>query len=134
LTNGAGAAPLFAQASVPGSSAGGNGVYSYSTGFTNQTYKDSNYWVDVAFNPSNPTLMLNFNPPNPSLDDSSPIGTLITQAVASWSNGASFTGTYALVDNDGGICAINITTGQITVGAPLPSSDATQNCTASATQ
>jgi hypothetical protein len=134
LTNGAGTAPLLAQASVPGSSVGGNGVYNYSTGFPTQTWQDSNYWVDVMFTPNNPTLSLSFNPPSPSLDDSSPVGTPITQAVASWSNGAPFTGTYGLVDNDGGICVINPSTGQVTVGSALPSSDVTQNCTVSATQ
>ncbi|WP_236147190.1 DUF4082 domain-containing protein [Scytonema millei] len=33
---------------------GGNGVYKYgSSGFPNQTYKSSNYWVDVVFTPNN---------------------------------------------------------------------------------
>lgn len=33
---------------------GGNGVYKYgSSGFPNQTYKASNYWVDVVFTPNN---------------------------------------------------------------------------------
>jgi hypothetical protein len=33
---------------------GGNGVYKYGTsGFPNQTYRSSNYWVDVVFTPNN---------------------------------------------------------------------------------
>jgi hypothetical protein len=45
LTNGASNGPLIAPAS---SQVGGNGVYTYSTGFPNQTWQDSNYYVDVS--------------------------------------------------------------------------------------
>jgi hypothetical protein len=35
---------------LPNSTTGGNGVYRYgSSGFPNQTYQASNYWVDVVF-------------------------------------------------------------------------------------
>jgi endonuclease/exonuclease/phosphatase family metal-dependent hydrolase len=33
-------------------SAGGNGVYRYGGGFPSNTYKDTNYWVDVRFAPA----------------------------------------------------------------------------------
>jgi hypothetical protein len=38
--------PLTALASGP---AGGNGVYRYGTGFPNQSWNDSNFWVDAIF-------------------------------------------------------------------------------------
>ena len=43
LTNGASNGPLIAPAS---SQVGGNGVYTYSTGLPNQTWHDSNYYVE----------------------------------------------------------------------------------------
>jgi fibronectin type 3 domain-containing protein len=46
-TSGVDTPPLQA---LPNSTTGGNGVYRYgSGGFPNQTYKASNYWVDVVF-------------------------------------------------------------------------------------
>jgi hypothetical protein len=127
LTKGATNGPLVAPASGV---SGGNGVYVYAKSFPNITWEDSNYYVDIEFTPSAPSLLLSFNPPNPSLPDNSAIGTLIATAVATWSDGSQFTGSYGLVNNDGGICAIS--GDQITLGAPLPTTDVTQNCVASA--
>jgi len=46
-TSGVDTPPLHA---LPNSTTGGNGVYRYgSSGFPNQTYQASNYWVDVVF-------------------------------------------------------------------------------------
>jgi hypothetical protein len=129
LTKGATNGPLVVPASGV---SGGNGVYVYAKGFPNSTWEDSNYYVDIAFTPSAPTLLLSFNPTNPSLPDNSPIGTPIATAVATWSDGSQFTGTYALVNSDNGLCAIS--GNQITLGAALPSNHATQNCIVSAAQ
>jgi hypothetical protein len=87
-----------------------------------------------------PTLSLAFNPAMPSIPQNLSPGSLVATAVASWSNGAAFTGTYAFGSpnqNDGGQFAINATTGAVTVGSSgLPASDAntTQNITVVATQ
>jgi hypothetical protein len=108
LTNGYGAGPLYAQAT--GGNLGGNGVYTYSTGFPNQTYQNSNYWVDVLFQPTAPTLMLSFNPPTASLYTTSPPGTVLTTAVASWSDGSPFTGQLSFAapyGNDNGLLALS---------------------------
>jgi hypothetical protein len=129
LTKGTTNGPLVVPASGV---SGGNGIYVYAKGFPNSTWEDSNYYVDVAFTVSAPSLLLSFNPMNPSLPDNSPIGTPIATAVATWSDGSQFTGTYALVNNDNGLCAIS--GNKITLGAALPSNHATQNCIVSATQ
>ncbi|MBE9014661.1 DUF4082 domain-containing protein [Chroococcidiopsidales cyanobacterium LEGE 13417] len=58
---------------------GGNGVYKYgTTGFPNQTYRASNYWVDVTF-ATNAT-----NPPPPVTDTTAP-----SISATSPSNGAT---------------------------------------------
>jgi hypothetical protein len=81
---------------VPASSViGGNGVYSYSTGFPNQTWNASNYYVDVAFTPSAPSLTLSFSPAHPSIAANTPAGTVVATIAATWSNGAPFTGTLS---------------------------------------
>ena len=129
FANGAMNGPLVVPASGV---SGGNGVYTYSTGFPNQTDIERNYWVDVLFESSAPVLRLTFNPPNPSLPVNSPIGTPIASAVATWSDGSQFTGSYGLVNNGNGICAIS--GNQITLEAALPSSDALHHCIVSATQ
>lgn len=131
LTDGAGSSPLYAQAT--GGSLGGNGVYSYSTGFPSQVYENSNYWVDVSFTPSNPTLMLSFNPPAPTVPSSAANGTVVATIVASWSNGSPFTGTLGFAapyGNDGGL--FSISGSNLVVAAPL--SVGTANVTIEATQ
>ena len=52
-----------------------------------------------------PRLILTIIPTNPTVNSIVPLGTVIAKAVASWSNGASFTGTIGFVspysnDND----------------------------------
>jgi hypothetical protein len=134
LVNGAGAAPLYAQ--MCGGSAGGNGVYTYSTGFPNQTYQCSNYWVDVEFTPNAPTLMMSFNPPNPTIDSTSPPGTVIAAVVPSWSDGSPFTGGLSFVPpygNDNGLVALNGS--NVVVNGDFSGlSNTTQNATVDATQ
>jgi hypothetical protein len=138
LTNGASNGPLIAPAS---SQVGGNGVYTYSRGFPNQTWQDSNYYVDVSFTPSapTPTLMLSFSPPNPSIPPNAPGGTVVATAVASWSDGSEFTGTYSFgqpYSNDGGVFVLNGNQIIVNPSGPGLSAEAntTQNITVIATQ
>jgi hypothetical protein len=91
LTNTVTSGPLSAPSS---SSVGGNGVYTYSTGFPNQTYQDSNYYVDIVFVPSAPTLKMVFNPTAPSIPANTPSGTTVATVMASWSDGSPFTGSF----------------------------------------
>lgn len=79
-----------------------------------------------------PTLSLSFSPSAPSWPDNTPVGTTIARAFATWSNGATFTGTYSLPDNDGGICTIN--GNQIILGKAFPSGSSVQNCVVTAAQ
>jgi hypothetical protein len=134
LTNGYGAGPLYAQAT--GGNLGGNGVYTYSTGFPSQTYQNSNYWVDVLFQPAAPTLMLSFNPPTASLYTTSPPGTFLTTAVASWSDGSPFTGQLSFTapyGNDNGLLALS--GNSIVVNGDLSAlGNTTQHITVMATQ
>jgi hypothetical protein len=136
LVNGVANGSLVAPAS---NMVGGNGVYTYSTGFPNLTYEESNYWVDVEFTPSAPpppVLQLSFNPPNPTVAPSAPIGTLITTAVATWSDGSQFVGTYSFGSpyaNDGGL--VMLSNGQILVNGDLAGlMDTNQQVSVTATQ
>jgi hypothetical protein len=110
LTNGHSAGPLSAPAS---DTVGGNGVYTYSTGFPNQTWHNANYYVDVAFIPaaSGPAhLTLSFDPPSPSIAPSGPDGTVVATIIAAWSDGTPFTGTLGFGPpfyNDAGTFAIS---------------------------
>jgi hypothetical protein len=96
--------------------------------------------VMVSSAPPPPTLSLAFNPASPSIPQDISPGAPVTVAVATWSNGATFTGTYAFSppnQNDGGQFAIDPNSGAITVGpGGLPTSDenTTQNITVLATQ
>jgi hypothetical protein len=134
LANGAGQSPLFAQAN--GGSLGGNGVYTYSTSFPDDTWNQSNYWVDVVFTPSNPTLMLSFTPPSPTVPANAPPGTVVAMVNASWSDGSPFTGTLSFgstYGSDGGAFALS--GHQIVVAGGLAAdSGTTQNVSIVATQ
>jgi hypothetical protein len=134
LMNGATSGPLIAPSSA-------NGVYNYGSGFhfPTLTYEASNYFVDVLFTPSAPpppTLQMSFNPPDPAIASSAPIGTLVTTAVATWSDGSQFTGTYSFgspYGNDGGLVMLN--NGQVVVNGNLSGLGNTdQHVTVSATQ
>ena len=110
LSNGHSAGPL----TVPASDVvGGNGVYTYSTAFPNQTWDNSNYYVDVVFTstaPTTPHLTLSFNPPSPNILPNSPGGTVVTTITPTWSDGTPFTGTLDFGPpyyNDGGTFAIS---------------------------
>lgn len=85
--------PLTAPAS---STVGGNGVYTYSTGFPNQTWQNSNYYVDVVFAPSAPTMQMVFNSPSPSIPANAAPGTTVATVTVLWSDGSPFTGTLNL--------------------------------------
>ena len=100
--------------SVPASdTVGGNGVYTYSTGFPNQTWHNSNYYVDVAFTPTAPApahLTLSFDLPSPRIAPTAPGGTVVATIIAAWSDGTPFTGTLAFGPpfyNDAGTFAIS---------------------------
>jgi len=93
---------LIAPASA---NVGGNGVYTYSSGFPNQSWQASNYWVDVAFTPSAPSLLMSFNPPTPKIPADAPAGTVVSTVNVTWSDGSPFTGSIAFgppSGNDGG--------------------------------
>jgi hypothetical protein len=110
LTNDHSAGPLTAPAS---GTVGGNGVFTYSTGFPNQMFENSNYYVDIAFTPAasgRRHLIISFNPPNPTIPANAPPGTVVAIISASWSDGTPFSGTLGFgppYSNDGGIFAIS---------------------------
>ncbi len=87
-----------------------------------------------------PTLSLSFNPPNPSVSANTPAGSVVAAVVASWSNGAPFTGSLAFgapYFTDGGTFAIDGNSNLIvSATGPGLSGDAntTQNSTITATQ
>jgi len=110
LTNGHSVGPL----SVPASdTVGGNGVYTYSTGFPNQSWHNSNYYVDVAFTPTTSAparLTLSFDPSSPSIAASTPSDTVVATIIAAWSDGTPFTGNLGFGPpfyNDAGTFAIS---------------------------
>jgi hypothetical protein len=138
LTRGTRNGPLIAPAS---SVAGGNGVYTYSTGFPQQSWQDSNYYVDVAFTPNiaTPNLTLSFNPSNPSISSSAPAGTVVATITAAWSDGSPFTGSLGFAapySDDHGTFAISGDQLIINPLGPGLSADGntTQNVTILATQ
>jgi hypothetical protein len=138
LTNGAANGPLTAPASA---AVGGNGVYSHGNAFPRNTWKDSNYFVDVVFTPAAPTpyLVLTFNPPNPSITSGMPLGATVAAIVASWSDGSPFTGTLSFgppYSNDQGVFAISGNSLIVNPKGPGVSGDAntTQYVTIVATQ
>jgi hypothetical protein len=96
--------------------------------------------VTVTAAPPPPSLSLTFNPAMPSVAQNLAPRALVATAVATWSDGSPFTGTYAFgspYENDGGEFAIDPNSGAITVGASgLPADDANtvQNITVVATQ
>jgi hypothetical protein len=136
LTNGVTNGTLTAPAS---SQVGGNGVYTYSTGFPNQTWEASNYYVDVVFTATAPTLLMTFSPSNPSIATNAPAGTVVATVNVSWSNGSPFTGTLAFAapySNDNSTFAISGSNLIVNPSGPGVSSDAntTQNVTIVASQ
>lgn len=109
LTTGATSGPLIAPAS---NASGGNGVYTYSTGFPTQTYQASNYFVDVVFAPTTqtPQLLMSFNPAQPSISSDAAVGTTVTTVNVTWSDGRPFTGTLGFTSpysNDNGKFALS---------------------------
>ncbi len=71
LASGPDAPPLFA---VPGSTSGGNGVFTYgATGaFLINSFGNANYWVDVVFEPYGPPLRPGAHGAGPVLVTSAP--------------------------------------------------------------
>jgi Domain of unknown function (DUF4082) len=96
LTGSRSAGPLTIPASA---AAAGNGVYTYSEGFPDQAFENSNYYVDVAFTSAAPVprqLVISFYPPNPSIPSDARPGTVVATIKATWSDGTPFTGTLSL--------------------------------------
>jgi len=108
LTNLRSAGPLTIAAAV-----GGNGVYTYSAGFPDQAFENSNYYVDVAFTPGasmSRQLVISINPSSPSILPDAPPGTVVATITVAWSDGTPFTGTLGFApphSDDGGIFAIS---------------------------
>jgi hypothetical protein len=135
ITNG----PLTAPSSR---SVGGNGVYNHRKVFPNRHHEASNYYVDVAFEPAagtSPYLVFSFNPTNPSITSSTPLGSVVANIIASWSDGSPFTGTLSFgqpYSNDQGLFAISGSNLIINPSAPGLCSNAnmTFNVTIFATQ
>ena len=79
------------------------GVYTYSTGFPNQTWNASNYYVDVSFTPNGAPppqtpVAVSFSPAGPvNVSDNSPAGTVISGVQVSTSDGKAFAGTVAII-------------------------------------
>ncbi|HJU17364.1 MAG TPA: DUF4082 domain-containing protein [Stellaceae bacterium] len=138
LSNGVTTGPLNAPASA---TVGGNGVYVYAHAFPNQTWEDSNYFVDVLFTPTAaaPYLKLSFNPANPSIPSNAPAGTVVATVTASWSDGSPFTGTLSFAapySNDNGTFALSGNNLIVSPTGPGLSADSgtTQSVTIVATQ
>jgi hypothetical protein len=71
---------------------GGNGVYKYgSSGFPSQTYRSSNYWVDVVFT----TTAANTTPPATDTTPPTVSSTSPTNGVTNASTGTSVTATFS---------------------------------------
>jgi hypothetical protein len=109
LTNLRSAGPLTILVSA---AVGGNGIYTYSAGFPDQAFENSNYYVDVAFTPDasiSRQLVISFNPPSPSILPDAPLGTVVATIIVTWSDGTPFVGSlgFAPHSNDGGIFAIS---------------------------
>jgi hypothetical protein len=99
LKNGATSGPLVAPAS---GQVGGNGVYTYSTGFPTQAWNASNYYVDISFTPSAPQgpqtpKAVSFSPAGPvNVSDTAPAGTAVAAIQVTTSDGNPFAGTLAI--------------------------------------
>jgi hypothetical protein len=98
LTNGIASSPLVAPAS---GQVGGNGVYTYSTGFPTQVWNASNYYVDVSFTPTAPAAQtpkaVSFSPAGPiNISDTAPAGTAVAAIQVTTNDGNPFAGTVSI--------------------------------------
>jgi hypothetical protein len=99
LTNGATSGSLVAPASAQ---VGGNGIYTYSTGFPTQAWNNSNYYVDISFTPTAPLVAqtpkaVSFSPAGPiKVSDSAGAGTTIAAIQVTTSDGKPFAGTVSI--------------------------------------
>jgi hypothetical protein len=96
LANGTTSAPLVAPASAQ---VGGNGVYTYSTGFPTQVWNASNYYVDISFTSGAPPVAqtpkaVSFSPVN--VGDTAAAGTTIAAVQVTTSDGKPFAGTVSI--------------------------------------
>jgi hypothetical protein len=100
-----------------------------------------NHWMFYAtLQGQAATLSISFNPPNPTVPDNAPPGIVVAQAVATWSNGAPFTGTMSFQSpyfGDGGMFAFDAS-GDVIVNPNGPGlnsdSNTSQNVSIAATQ
>jgi hypothetical protein len=99
LTNGIASGSLIAPAS---GQVGGNGVYTYSTGFPMQVWNASNYYVDISFTPTAPPVAqtpeaVSFSPAGPiNVSDSAGAATAIAAIQVTTSDGKPFAGTVSI--------------------------------------
>jgi hypothetical protein len=99
LANGIASGPLIAPASAQ---VGGNGVYTYSTGFPMQVWNASNYYVDISFAPTAPPVAqtpkaVSFSPAGPvNVSDTAAAGTALAAIRVTTSDGNPFTGTVSI--------------------------------------
>lgn len=99
LTNGTTRSPLVAPAS---GQVGGNGVYTYSTGFPTQVWNASNYYVDISFTPTAPPVVqtpkaVSFSPAGPiNVSAAAAAGTTISAIQVTSSDGNPFAGTVSI--------------------------------------
>jgi hypothetical protein len=99
--------PLSAPAA---SLVGGNGVMVRGLDYPTNDYLDGNFFVDVAFTPGLPYLSIVVTPPNPSIPSATPLGAVVANVAATWSDGAPFTGALLFVApnfNHGGVYALD---------------------------
>src|SRR5438270_5447312 len=90
-----------------------NRDFTYTTGVPEQTFENSNYYVDVVFTPAPSAprhLIISFNPPNPSIPSNAAPGTVVATISAAWSDGTPFAGALGFgppYSNGGGVFAIS---------------------------
>ncbi len=99
--------PLSAPAA---SLVGGNGAMVRGLDYPTNDYLDGNFFVDVAFTPGLPYLSIVVTPPNPSIPTATPLGAVVANVAATWSDGAPFTGAFLFVApnfNHGGVYALD---------------------------
>jgi hypothetical protein len=86
--------PLNAPAA---SLVGGNGVRKNGLAFPTRDWEDASFFVDVAFTPTVQSyLSITANPPNPTIPSTTPLGSVVAELTAAWSDGSPFTGTLSL--------------------------------------
>ena len=109
------------------------GTYNCTVTATQGTVSGSANIQITSMSPATPTVTL--GSPAPTVPNTTPVGTPLSTIAVTMSDGSKFSGTLSFgapYSNDGGICAISGS--NLTLGAPFPSGNSTQQCTVVATQ